>query len=363
MSQETIAEVHELRSRLRTLLRQARANEEILRRNQALELRLIGSEGLLELLDNVLEGYRQASRLDLVGLALADPEFETRRMLAGLGADEAGLRGLVFVEDPAVLESALGSARAPWLGPYSAARHGLLFAAEAPSSVALVPLVRHARLIGALALGSHQRRRFEPGLGTDFLERIAAIVAICIENVMNAERLKQMGLTDPLTGVHNRRYLEQRLLEEVGRALRGGFALSCLFLDADHFKRINDTHGHLVGDWVLREIAQRIKSQLRLSDALARYGGEEFAALLVQTDESAAQGIAERIRRAVGETPFRMVDGTGLAVTVSVGVASIDETAAAQTPEAAARLLLDGADRAVYRAKEAGRNCVMRAAR
>jgi two-component system, cell cycle response regulator len=121
-------------------------------------------------------------------------------------------------------------------------------------------------------------------MATNFIEWLAAVASVCLENVANNERLKHIGLTDALTGVHNRRYFDQRLREEVDRALRKGQPLSCLLVDVDHFKHVNDKHGHLIGDAVLREVAEQIKDQLRLSDAMARYGGEEFAVLLVQTD-------------------------------------------------------------------------------
>src|SRR5690606_13160818 len=127
------------------------------------------------------------------------------------------------------------------------------------------------------------------------------------------------------TGVHNRRYFEQRLREEIDRALRKGSPLSCLLVDLDHFKAVNDRHGHLIGDVVLREVAEQIKDQLRLSDAMARYGGEEFAILLVQTDAGAARAIAERIRSRIAAQSFKLPGASRLDVTISIGVSTLHE--------------------------------------
>ena len=102
---------------------------------------------------------------------------------------------------------------------------------------------------------------------------LAGVAAVCLENAVNRERLRLAGLTDSLTGLYNRRHLEHRLVQEVTRATRYAECLSCMFVDADHFKRVNDTHGHLAGDRVLREIADRIELEVRASDVAARYGG------------------------------------------------------------------------------------------
>jgi diguanylate cyclase (GGDEF)-like protein len=185
------------------------------------------------------------------------------------------------------------------------------------------------------------------------------IVGICLENVTNSERLKHIGLTDPLTGVHNRRYFDQRLQEEVSRAQRQGYPLSCLFLDVDHFKRVNDQYGHQTGDCVLREVAWRIKNQLRSIDVLGRYGGEEFAVLLVQTDMGSALTIAERIRHSIAEQLFKGEGEGTLAATLSVGVATLRDCNRGQNAETLAQQLVAQADQALYRAKQGGRNCVV----
>src|SRR5690606_12847583 len=113
-------------------------------------------------------------------------------------------------------------------------------------------------------------------------------------NVVNRARLLRSGFTDVLTGWHNRRYLQVRLAEELARARRDESTLVCLMLDLDHFKQINDTWGHGAGDEVLREVAQRVESQVRDSDVAARYGGEEFVILLPHTDVAAGRLLAER---------------------------------------------------------------------
>ncbi|MDP1635232.1 MAG: GGDEF domain-containing protein, partial [Gallionellaceae bacterium] len=163
----------------------------------------------------------------------------------------------------------------------------------------------------------------------------------------------------PLTGMHNRRYFDQRLREELSRAQRQDFPLSCLFLDVDHFKQVNDRYGHQTGDCVLREVARRAKGQLRSIDVLGRYGGEEFAVLLVQTDMDSALAIAERIRHSIAEQRFEGEGSETLAATLSVGVATLRDCNRTQNAETLAQQLVARADQALYRAKQGGRNRVV----
>jgi diguanylate cyclase (GGDEF)-like protein len=254
------------------------------------------------------------------------------------------------------MRTLLGASDAPRLGRFEASWHGFFFAGidSVPTSVALLPLVRGEQLRGSLNLASMQPDRFAPGMATDFMQRLAAIAAVCVEKVANQERLRHLGMTDPLTGAYNRRYFDQRLQEEADRARRSGQALSCMMLDVDHFKRINDENGHAAGDAVLRGMTLHIKAQLRSSDVMARYGGEEFAVLLTQTGMAAAQAIAERVRRAIEEARFPVTGGSELAVTLSVGVAMLE-----RDREAGAATMVAEADAAMYQAKYGGRNRVV----
>ena len=190
---------------------------------------------------------------------------------------------------------------------------------------------------------------------------LAGVAAVCLENAVNRERLRVAGITDALTGLYNRRHLQHRLEQEVTRARRYRQPLSCLFVDADHFKRINDTHGHAAGDQVLAALAQKLRARLRSSDLAARYGGEEFALLLPQTGIRAAHRLARDICTAVAAAPIVLDDGESVAVTVSVGVAAVSGNGHG-SPRDLSQGLLQAADEAVYRAKAAGRNRVICAA-
>jgi diguanylate cyclase (GGDEF)-like protein len=165
------------------------------------------------------------------------------------------------------------------------------------------------------------------------------------------------GFTDFLTGWHNRRYLHTRLKEELARAQRRGASVACLMVDLDHFKRVNDTYGHLVGDQVLREIAQRIDGEIRDSDAAARFGGDEFAILMPETDAEQAQKLAQRILHAVCASPVSVnAAGTqSIKVTLSIGIAAISPQRHDQDLKALADRLLAEADAGLYRAKSGGR--------
>ena len=349
-----------LRHRLEILVGDARQNEQKQRRFQEMELRLIGANGFRELLDILLLDLKRAFDLDAVSLALLDPEYGYHRMLRHLQIAPENMPGLLLPESVQPFERIFASALLPILASYRPAQHETLFQPRSSlGSVACLPLVRHGRLIGSLNFGSSAADRFTPSMATDFLGRLGSIAAICLENVANQERLKHIGLTDPLTGVHNRRYFDQRLLEEVGRAQRKGGALSCLFLDIDHFKRINDGYGHQAGDRVLMEAAWRIKTQLRLADILARYGGEEFAILLAQTKEDEAWRIADRIRLTIAGQPFPVSETESLGVTLSIGLATFNDAARDEKIEVLSGDLVGRADEALYAAKRSGRNRVV----
>lgn len=173
-------------------------------------------------------------------------------------------------------------------------------------------------------------------------------------DMLRVNRLERESLTDALTGVRNRRYLDGQLADELARARRYGFALAVAFIDIDHFKRINDKHGHPMGDAVLRTFATAIADSLRKTDLLARFGGEEFVVVSPHTDLAGATLVAQRLLRSVEALQIDLPgQAGGLRITCSAGVAELT----ADIPDAQA--LLDAADRNLYRAKQQGRNRVV----
>jgi two-component system, cell cycle response regulator len=167
-------------------------------------------------------------------------------------------------------------------------------------------------------------------------------------------KLAEGALQDALTGLYNRRHFEERLASEVAAAQRHGRPLSVLMCDVDHFKAVNDQHGHLAGDEALKMVALVLRGEVRREDVLARYGGEEFVVIARETALEGASALAERIRRAVERSRCAW-QGEYLGVTVSVGVA-VWTGVTALVAGRSERELLEGADRALYLAKEGGRN-------
>jgi two-component system, cell cycle response regulator len=364
-SSDLIAENEALRAQMAYVMEQARRNHEIMCRHQAFDLDIVGAASFQELVGTIFRMLPIVSDLDTVTLSLVDPDADIYTVMHKLGVDFEALPDLLFCEHASALgfEATEGERLRPRLGPYTRTEHHASFPHPPVGlqSVALVPLLRNKRLIGSLNLGSTDLQRFTPALGTDFVEHMASIIAICLENVISNEMLKYMGLTDALTGVYNRRYIDRRLVEEVARAQRQAYRISVMFIDVDHFKAVNDSVGHQAGDDVLREVAARIKMELRVSDALARFGGEEFVVLLINADLTAAAMVAERIRAGVAGKPVDLADGQGVNVSVSIGVSALDDEVGELPIEAVAQQLVALADGALYQAKEAGRNRVVRA--
>ncbi|KGF79073.1 diguanylate cyclase [Massilia sp. JS1662] len=360
---ELIAENEALRRQLASLMDQAEGNHAIMMRHQAFDLEIVGASTFQELVGTIFRLLPVVSDLDAVTLSLVDTDADIYTVMHKLGVDFEAFPNLLFHDnvDGLGYDLAPGRTPKPRLVPFDAAtqRHAFPHPPAGLASVAMVPLLRNKRLIGSLNLGSRDPGRFTPLLGTDFVEHMGSIIAICLENVISNEMLKYIGLTDALTGVYNRRYMDRRLVEEISRARRQSYRLSCMYIDIDYFKQVNDTYGHLAGDDVLREVAARIKAELRMTDALGRFGGEEFVVLLIDADLGSASMVAQRIRASVAEKPFVMPEGQTLAVSVSIGVATLDDFERDHAIEGVAQQLVAQADHALYQAKEGGRNRVV----
>jgi two-component system cell cycle response regulator len=352
-------EVRELRARIAALMDEAAANERLLKRSQERELELLKAETIAQLFDAICNGLKASYSLEAVTLLLADPQHEIRHLLIAEHIDTASLPNVLFSDSLIGMAPQFNSFHRPWLGPYMGCDHQLLFPRmDTIRSVALIPLRRQDRLQGSLNFGSADEKRFSRHLATDFLAHLGVIASFAIENTINRARLVRSGLTDFLTGWHNRRYLNARLKEELARAQRQGTGLTCLLIDLDRFKEINDQHGHLAGDMALREAAQRVDAHIRGSDAAARFGGDEFVVLAPGISPEQAAALAERIRLAVCETPLEISPGVQVNMTVSIGVAGLQPARSETDLKAAAERLLANADSALYRAKQLGRNRV-----
>src|ERR1700704_1106375 len=348
---EMIKENEDLKRRLKELTAEAANNETILKRTQARELTLLRADSLAQLLRAMVEGLRESYSLD--------PQHEVRHLLIAGGDRPEEFKQIFFVDSLIGLAPQLAVLNKPWLGPYVGADHHLLFPCTSNlKSAALVPLPRKDLATGALCFGSRDAARFTRHHGTDFLAHLGAVAAVCIENAMNRTRLLRAGITDFLTGWHNRRYLQQRLKEELARAQRRGGTIACLMIDIDRFKSINDGYGHLAGDNALKEIAQRVETQIRSMDTAARFGGDELAILLPESNAAEAVKLAERIREVIAAVPFELTAHIERTLTVSVGVASIAPGRHETDLKAVADRLLADADAVLYRAKALGRNRV-----
>jgi diguanylate cyclase (GGDEF)-like protein len=214
-----------------------------------------------------------------------------------------------------------------------------------------LPLLQRNLVIGVVCLESRRQPYSEAEVR--LAQSLVQPAAMAVENARLFDEVQRYATLDGLTGTFNRRHFMERAQQAYDNSRRFGHALTAMMLDVDHFKRVNDRHGHHVGDQVLRALADRCRSALRSVDLLGRYGGEEFAILLPgASEQSAATVLAERIRRKVAEEPIETDDGP-VRVTISIGVATIDPQM--RSPED----LFKRADAALYEAKQAGRNRVV----
>jgi diguanylate cyclase (GGDEF)-like protein len=220
---------------------------------------------------------------------------------------------------------------------------------EETRSELCLPLISLGETIGVLAVESAQPYAFNPAEAQP-LESVADICAAAIQNARYFERVRALAYVDGLTGIFNRRHFESKIAEEIERAQRYENELAVIMIDIDHFKKLNDEFGHLLGDEALRQISAIFVQNLRKFDHACRYGGEEFAILAPQTSGEHAMMVAEKLRKVVEGWSF---PGVPRPVTITAGVSSYPANGRTRDE------LVKAADDALYQAKQAGRNRVM----
>jgi diguanylate cyclase (GGDEF)-like protein len=220
-------------------------------------------------------------------------------------------------------------------------------------SILAVPLSFAGRVVGVIELVSSADERRFTEKDLELLAPFADFAAIAINNARNFRRIEDLTLIDEWTSLYNARYLRRCVEEEVERANRYHHPVSLVFIDLDHFKKVNDTHGHGVGSLVLREVADVLWTIVRNTDRPARYGGDEFVVVMPETDKAGAFSVGERFRETVAARAFATRDGANVRITASLGLATFPDDAADATS------LLEIADRAMYLGKARGRNIMI----
>lgn len=279
---------------------------------------------------------------DVSALFMVDSQ-NNLRIQAHQGLDEEKVKDMVVEDDRGVLHK-VADTQTPISLSNVPRKWQLSFAPEA-RSLMVVPLRVGEKLLGVLMVG----KRAIHGYGYEnlrFLEALAGQAAISIQNAWLYRQTKEWASLDALTGIYNYRYFSERLDHEWTRALRYEKPMSIIMIDIDHFKQVNDTYGHLVGDEVLREVAAALQSHTRETDIVARYGGEEFSIILPETHFQDAYIVSEKLRVEVCKAVFTG-GGTDheIKVTLSLGVANYPSSASDKSD------LVHQADQALYQAK------------
>ena len=308
-------------------------------------------------LDAALSAASEIAPYDFAAVTCYDVETRTHAVRRAVGERASELHNLSFRDNTSLTAMAVKNRHyLPYRGEFDAAsqvvytrKHSL----AGMQSLLILPLVVRDTPIGTLALAATRRDAFGSTVRPT-LTVLANQLAVALSNAASVKRLEELATTDGLTGCFNKRYFNEQLRAKLSAAERFERKLSLIITDIDHFKGVNDTYGHAVGDAVIKELGAILMRLKRETDVVARFGGEEFCILCEETTTDGAMLLAERVREELAATTFETELGK-LSVTCSLGVATYPEHANARES------LFEGADRALYRAKHGGRNRVDRA--
>jgi diguanylate cyclase (GGDEF)-like protein len=301
-----------------------------------------------------VNGAREFAAFDFAVVTLFDRNSSEHEICAVSGEGAAELVGQRFKHNSGLVSMVVANRHAlPYRGDYDPARQVVFTRRLVPPdmpSLLVLPLLVHERALGTLVLGSRRKSAFGDSVRPT-LEVLASHVAVSLANARMLARLEEMATLDGLTGLYNKRALIEVGGQKLKSAKRFQKPLSLLVCDIDHFKKVNDTYGHDVGDVVIKGFADVLKRVKRDTDAVGRFGGEEFVIVCEETDERGAEQLAERIRTELSAAKFHSELGT-LQVTCSVGVAPFGSAGSSWEQ------LFKATDEALYASKRGGRNRV-----
>ncbi|MDQ6960780.1 MAG: DUF484 family protein [Mariprofundaceae bacterium] len=338
--QQLADENHQLRQYVTEVMERLRANEHLFSRLFELEATVLAASDPEDLCFALLRGLRSNFELDMVRFWFDRSSFMGGRKMEGISE-----RDLVWIEQGEIIKMGLNRQHVwlmrltpekgfDWLGERD---HHL-------GSIALLVLGDQLSPFGVLGMGSVEAGRFESGQSADFLQHLAQVVGLSLENAISRERLARLAITDSLTGSHNRRFLQPHSHQPLSRWFGKGIGVVCLYMDVDAFKGINDRHGHEAGDDVLSRMSEAIGEIVRVQDPLIRMGGDEFALLLPGCSPEQAERIADKIIKACSQ--IKLGEDS---VSVSMGLACSPAEKDLRVKE-----LISMADQAMYVAKALG---------
>jgi two-component system, cell cycle response regulator len=310
-----------------------------------------------DVVDAGVKAAREIASFDLAAVTVYDEATRTHEVVAAKSENREidGLVGTRFLHNAGLVAMVVQNRCAlPYRGDYEAARQAVLgrrFPWPSQPSLLVLPLLMHDRALGTLILGAARRHAFGDSVRPT-LEVLASHLAVSLSNARMVHKLETMATTDGLTGLLNKRAMLDAGAQKIAAAARFDRKLALLVVDIDFFKKVNDSHGHDMGDRVIRGLGDILKRQKRATDVVARFGGEEFVVLCEQTDEKGAMLLADRIREELGRTAFR-TSGTpdgAFSVTCSVGVATFPAAGGDWDS------LFKSADEALYVSKRSGRD-------
>jgi diguanylate cyclase (GGDEF)-like protein len=303
-------------------------------------------------LEAALTAAAEIAPYDFAAVTQYDPDTRVHCVRKAIGEGAANVHNLSFRDNTSLTAMAVKNRHyLPYRGEFDAASQ-VVYTRKANlsgmQSLLILPLLVRDTAIGTLALAAHRPEAFGHQV-RPALSALSAQLAVALSNAESVRRLEELATTDGLTGCFNKRYFNEQLKAKLSAAERFGRKLSLIITDIDHFKVVNDTYGHATGDVVIKELGAILTRLKRETDIVARFGGEEFCLLCEETDAHGAANLAERVRQELECTTFETELGK-LKVTCSLGVATYPDHGRNREG------LFEGADRALYKAKHAGRN-------
>jgi diguanylate cyclase (GGDEF)-like protein len=332
---------------LELILERLKDNEDIARKFHQVEAKILSILNFRDFLEVLLYEIRTTFNVPRVWISLIETS-DISKLIRSLESSDL-VREHINLIGRASFESLVGHRGKPLLVNSDVSPYAALFPPEqtyAAGSMAIVPISLDGEWIGSLNHADVSKTRFEPGMDTRLLEQLAVKVSLCLSNVAAHERLSFLAFHDSLTGLLNRRVMENVLSREVARSTRYQSPISIVFVDLDDFKQVNDTHGHGIGDALLKYVATILKKMSRDSDVVARFAGDEFVLILPETIAENAEKLIRRTQDYLQNHPF-VAGGVAIPVSISFGVSATDQSDAS-TPEQ----LLKIADQKLYKAKK-----------